>query len=159
MLLSAGALLSSCGGLQRIRVEEVRNVSVQPAGGGKMLVNMDARISNPLCRTVQLTGVELNVELKGSLFATISVAEKVKAPPHSNEFQAVSLEVRLRNLLFALITLQQKQLSPDDLMVAGTLKAKIFPLSKTITIEKQNLGVFAAQYGDFITPLLKVQGK
>jgi LEA14-like dessication related protein len=156
LLLPAVAFLSSCSGLQHIRVEEVRNVSVQPSGGGVMQVTLDTKINNPSSRKVQLTSLDISVELRGSVFATISAKEKVVVPRHSNAFQQVLLEVRLRNLLTTLIALQQKKISPDELTVEGTLNAKAFPLSKTIRIEKQSLSVFAAQYGDFITPLLKV---
>ncbi|MDR1416683.1 MAG: hypothetical protein LBJ57_04620 [Prevotellaceae bacterium] len=159
MLLSAVMLLSSCSGLRHIYVEDVRNVSVQPLRGGVMQVTLDAKVNNPSCRKVQLTELELNVELRGSTIATISAKEKVVAPRRSHDFQPVSLEVRLRNLLTTLIALQQKQLSPDELMVEGTLKVKAFPLSKAIKIKRQPLSVFAAQYGDFITPLLKLQSK
>ncbi|MDR1022500.1 MAG: hypothetical protein LBL94_04405 [Prevotellaceae bacterium] len=155
LLLPAVTLLLSCSGLRHISVDDVRNVSVRPSGGGVMLVTLDAKVSNPSCRKVQLTGLELNVELRGSAIATISAKEKVVAPRRSHDFQPVLLEVRLRNLLTTLIALQQKQLSPDELMVEGELRAKAFPFSKTIKIEKQHLSVFAAQYGDFITPLLK----
>lgn len=158
MLLPAVMLLSSCSGLRHVYVEDVRNVSVQPSGGGVMQVALEAKVGNPSCRTVQLTGLELNVELRGAAFATVSAKDKVVAPRRSHEFQPVLLEVRVRNLLATLIALQQKKLSPDELTVEGVLKAKAFPFSKTIKIEKQRLSVFAAQYGDFITPLLKQGG-
>ncbi|MDR3188310.1 MAG: LEA type 2 family protein [Prevotellaceae bacterium] len=151
--LPAATLLCACGGLRHIRVEEVRSVSVQPVGGGKMRVSMDAKISNPSRRTVQLTKLELNVELEGSVIATISTLETVTAPPRSSAFQPVLLELRLRNLISTVIMIQQKKISPDNLTVEGELHAGAFPLSKTIKIEKQPLNAFAAQYGDLVTPL------
>ncbi|MDR2814481.1 MAG: LEA type 2 family protein [Prevotellaceae bacterium] len=156
--LPAAVALSSCGGLRDVRVEEVRSVSIQPAGG-KMLVNMEAKITNPSRCTVQLTGLELNVALRGADFAAISTVETVEVPPYNDAFQRVSLELRLQNMLSALMTMRQKQISPDELTIAGELKVKTFLWSKAIKVEKQSLSAFAAQYGDLITPLLKLQGK
>ncbi|MDR3367233.1 MAG: LEA type 2 family protein, partial [Prevotellaceae bacterium] len=111
--LPAAVALSSCSGLSRIRVEEVRNVSVQPIGGGKMLVNMDVKVGNPSRRTVQLTMLELNVELGGALFATISAVKTIAVPPHNDAFLPVELELRLRNIISTMIMLQQRQISPE----------------------------------------------
>jgi LEA14-like dessication related protein len=133
---------------------------VQPAGGGKMLVNMEVKVANSSCFTVRLTKLELNVTLEGAPFATISATDMVKAPPHSDTFQPVLLEVRLQNMLATLMAaLQQKPIAPDELTVEGVIRVSTFPFGKAVKIEKQPLTAFAAQYGDFITPLLKLQGR
>lgn len=125
-----------------------------------MLVNMEVRVSNHSCFTVRLTKLELNVALRGAAFATVSATDVLKAPPHSDAFQPVSLELRLQNMFATLmITLQQNSISPDELTVEGTIRVSAFPFSETVKIEKQPLSALAAQYGDLITPLLKLQGK
>jgi hypothetical protein len=160
LLLPATALLSSCGGLRHTRVEEVRSVSLQPVGGGKMLVSMDVKISSQSSLAVRLSKLALSVELDGAPFASISTADMLKVPPHNDAFQPVTLELRLQNMLPALmVMLQQKQNLSDKLTIEGTLKVSTFLWRRTLKIEKQNLTAFAAQYGDFITPLLKQQSK
>ena len=158
-LMLVFALLCSCGGLQQIRIEEVRNVQLKPFSGSTLGVELEAKVSNPSCRKVQLTKLELNV-LRGSTpFATICTTEKVKIARRSNEFQQVSLEVRLRNMLSAIMALQQKNFSLDELTVEGEIRARAFPLSKTIRIEKMSIQQFSAQYGDIVTPLLNIRNR
>jgi hypothetical protein len=160
LLLPAAALLSSCGGLRHTRVEEVRGVSLRSVGGGKMLVNMDVKISSQSSLTVRLSKLALNVELDGAPFAAISTVDMLKVPPRNDAFLPVTLELRLQNMLPALmVMLQQKQNLSDKLTIEGTLKVSTFLWRRTLKIEKQNLTAFAAQYGDFITPLLKQQSK
>lgn len=125
-----------------------------------MLVNLEVKVANSSCYTVRLTKLELNVALRGEAFATISAADALKAPPHSDAFQPLLLEVRLQNMLATLmLTLRQQQISPDELTVEGEIRVRSFPFGKTVKIEKQPLNTFAAQYGDLITPLLKLQGR
>jgi LEA14-like dessication related protein len=150
-------LTSSCGGLRHIRVEDVRNVSLQPAAGGKMQLGMEAKVSNPSCYKVQVEQLTLNVELRGAAFATITTSDKLVIARHSSDFLPIALELRLRNMLAAAIALQKKKLSADELTVEGELKVKSFLLRKTIKIEKQSLRAFSAQFGDFVTPLLSLQ--
>jgi LEA14-like dessication related protein len=158
--LPAAVVVSSCGGLRHTRVEEVRTVSVQAAGGGKMLVNMDVRVANRSCRTLRLTKLEINVALRDAAFATLTAADVLTVPPRSNAFQPIALELRLQNMLAILMgALQQEQMSPDEMTVEGELRVSAFPFGQTVKIEKQPLRAFAAQYGDWITPLLKLQGK
>jgi hypothetical protein len=158
--LPAAVVLSSCGGLNYTHVNEVRNVSLRPVGGGKMLVDMEVKISSLSNFTVRLSKLELNVELAGAPFATINTTDMLKVPPHNDAFQPVTLELRLQNMLSTLmVMMQQKKISPDELMIEGTLKVSVFPWSKTVKIEKQNLNAFTAQYGDLITPLLRLQSK
>ncbi len=150
------ALMCSCGGLQRISVEEVRGVSVTPSMSGTIAVTLEAKVNNPSCRKVQLTRLDLTVEQSGSTLATISATQKVVVPRHSDDFQPVPLEVRLRNMLGFAIALQQKNFSPDNLMLSGEIIVKTFPMRKKIKVEKQSVKDFTTQYGDFITPLLKL---
>jgi len=153
------ALLCSCSGLRQIQIEEVRNVQVKSFSGSKLDVGLEAKVSNPSYRKVQLTKLELNV-LRGSTpFAVISTTETVKIARRSNEFQQVALEVRLRNMLSAVMALQQKNFSLDELMVEGEIRAKAFPLSKKIKIEKMSIRQFSAQYGDIVTPLLNLRNR
>ncbi|MDR2938238.1 MAG: hypothetical protein LBU92_04790 [Prevotellaceae bacterium] len=158
-LLLALALLCSCSGLRQIRVEEVRNVQVKSFSGSTLSVGLEAKINNPSRRKLQLTKLELNVLRGSSNFATISATEKVKIPKRSNDFSSVPLEVKLNNILSAVMMLQQKNFPIDELLVEGEIKAKIFPLSKKIRIEKMSLREFSLQYGDMITPLLNTRGK
>ena len=153
------ALLCSCSGLQQIRIEEVRNVQLKPFSGSTLEVELEAKVNNPSYRKVQLTKLELNVFRGNTPFATICTTEKVKISKRSNEFQQVSLEVRLRNMLSAVMALQQKNFSLDELTVEGEIKAKAFPLSKTIKIEKMSIQQFSAQYGDIVTPLLNMRNR
>jgi hypothetical protein len=158
-LLLVLTLLCSCSGLKQIRIEEVRNVQLKPFSGSTLGVGLEARVNNPSYRKVQLTKLELNVQRGSTPFATISTTEKVKIAKRSNEFQPVSLEVRLRNVLSAIMAMQLKNFSVDDLTVEGEIKAKAFPLSKTIKIEKMSVREFASQYGDIVTPLLNMYSK
>ncbi len=152
-------LLCSCGGLNQIRIEEVRGVQMKPFSGSTLEVGLEAKVNNPSCRKVQLTKLELNVERGSTLFATISTKDKVVFPRYSNEFQPIPMEIRLRNMFGAIMALQQKNFSLDELTVEGELKVKAFPLSKTIKIEKQSIAAFSAQYGDIITPLLNMRSR
>ena len=153
------ALLCSCSGLRQIRVEEVRNVQLKPFSGSTLEVGLEARINNPSYRKVQLTKLELNVLRGNTPFATISATKKVSVPRRSNSFTPVPLEIRLRNVLGAVLALQQKGFSLDELTVEGEIRAKAFPLSKTIAIKKMSMREFTAQYGDFITPLLNLRNR
>ncbi len=153
------ALLCSCGSLNQIRVEEVRNVQMKPFSGSTLEVGLEVKVRNPSYRKVHLTKLELNVERGGTSFATISAKEKVSIPRRSDDFQPVPLEVRLRNLLAAVMAMQQKNFSVDDLTLSGEIRVKAFPLSKKIKIEKQTVREFSAQYGDIITPLLNIRSR
>lgn len=153
------ALLCSCGGLNQIRVEEVRNVQTKTFSGSTLEVGLEVKVNNPSCRKVHLTKLELDVERNGSLFATISTKDKVSIPRRSDDFQPVPLEIRLRNMLAVVMAMQQKNFSVDDLTLNGEICVRAFPLSKKIKIEKQSIREFSSQYGDIITPLLNIHSK
>jgi hypothetical protein len=153
------ALLCSCGGLNQIRVEEVRNVQMKTLSGGTFEVGLEVKVHNPSCRKVRLTKLELDVERGGSLLATVSAKEKVSIPRRSDDFQPLPLEIRLRNLLAAVMAMQQKSFSVDDLTLSGEICVSAFPLSKKIKIKKQTVREFTAQYGDIITPLLNIRSR
>jgi LEA14-like dessication related protein len=149
-----GWVLTSCGNLRDIRVEEIRrgSVSLQQQSNGKMRLSMDARISNPSRHTVTVTQLDLRLRFNGATIAVVNAPEQLKIAKRSNDFLPLQLDVQLQNMLM-LLGLRKNNM--DQLVVSGQLKAKAGLLHKTIDIEEQPASALVPQVENVLGPLFK----
>lgn len=157
MLSLCICIVTSCASYKNITIEDVRGSGVKPSSGGKMVIDLEARVNNPTCRKVHLKKLELDVFRNGSLFATLNTPNTVTVPRKSNDFQPIPIELRLRNILATLMTLDNMNI--NDFTVEGEIKVSSFPMYKTIKIPRQSIQTFSAQFGDILTPILSIQNR
>ncbi|MGL5960020.1 MAG: hypothetical protein ACRCY6_04645 [Bacteroidales bacterium] len=151
-LCVAIAMLSSCGSIKKINVEEVRNLKVQPQGLNKFLIDAEVLINNPSRYKVTIQGFNIDLVQKEKQIATLSTLDTLQISKQSREYYSLRLEIKIPSLLSAISLFQGEKIS-ESILVEGEIKVKAAILKKVIRIAPQSLASFSKQYGDILRPL------
>jgi len=139
LFLLIGVLLSSCGRYNDININAVNDVKFRGLQQKVVLLNFNVEIDNPNTRKIAVTDIEFKAWLNDREIGTFRISETIKLIPCSRTNYSIPAEIELRTIAdaFRLATSGSFDSLLEMMEVEGVIKARSFPVRKTIKVERQ----------------------
>ncbi|MDD4383874.1 MAG: LEA type 2 family protein [Bacteroidales bacterium] len=139
-------IFTSCGRYNDISVKGVSRVQFRGLQQNVVLLNLDVEIDNPNTRKIAVTNIEFKAWLSGRELGDFRISESIKLIPCSRETYTVPVEIKLRTVAdaFKLVSSGSIETLLERIEVEGIIKAKSFPVRKTIKVARQPFRKIAA---------------
>jgi LEA14-like dessication related protein len=138
-LLAVSLLLSSCGKYNDININSFNGVQFRGLKQNVVLISFDVEIDNPNTRKISVTEIEFKAWLNDRELGILRVKETIKLVPCSKQSYIVPAEIELRTIAdaFRIATSGSMESLLDRIEVEGSIKAKSFPVKRTIKVSRQ----------------------
>jgi len=132
-------LFSSCGNYNDISITSFNNVKFRGLNQNTILLSFDIEVDNPNRRKISVTDIEFNTWINDRELGTFRITETIKLTPCSKRGYVIPAEIQLKTIAdaFKLATSGSMESMLDRLEVEGSIKAKSFPVRKTIKVNRQ----------------------
>ncbi|PKP39374.1 MAG: hypothetical protein CVT98_02045 [Bacteroidetes bacterium HGW-Bacteroidetes-15] len=133
-------VFSSCGRYNDISVKDFNDVKFRGLNQNTVMLSFDVEIDNPNTRKISVIDIEFKAWLNNRELGVFRITEAIKLIPCSKQSYFVPAEIELRTIADAIriATSGSFESLLDKIEVEGEIKAKSFPVRKTIKIERQS---------------------
>jgi LEA14-like dessication related protein len=131
--------LSSCGKYNDISVKGMKGVKLRGLNKNQVLISIEVEIDNPNPRKITITDINLKAWLSERELGDFRITEPIKLIPCSKSIYSIPAEIELRTIADALRLASSGSIESliEKIEVEGKIKAKSFPVRKTIRIKRQ----------------------
>ena len=136
-LIWVALFLPSCSGFEDIDVGDIEDIKISRITMRAVDFDVMLTLDNPTAFRYRITDVDLDVSINNEFVGNIRNAENVIIPPRSTELYTFPLQAEFSNILRGALSVYNFFLDRNaEVTIAGTIKVRSFPFSRTIPVDE-----------------------
>lgn len=139
-LLSALLILSSCKGIEDIRITGADNFELKGMENNKLNFSAGIGVINPSSLGFRISEVNLKTSVDGSFLGVLTADDKIKIPAHTDSTYHMDFTMEMANLLTSASTLynmsRKKQVTVE---MQGYVKARSWFTVRKVDVHETRL--------------------